>query len=477
MPTALSDIFGIMASAPSLFSGIHDPSEKVREMCKYACNVEVDQSIPPRRYLRSGQEVLRMATVYHEEGDLESAFILYSKFLSLFVEKLPRHPDYLSAPATEINKLKKKVKQVFPLAEDIKNKLKKRYTEEEKKYQEEQRKKQEELEREQDKIRKEEEERRKILAEQEERDRRDAETLWLQEQEDKLKELKERELQKNLLHDREGDDGILISVLPDDASLNNRSTKSASGHLQFIPNDLSDPNRPRVEKNWGVNDSLTPQIPDREFKKNLVIGENKPKVDRGTKPAADHWTCTGVTSGNKHGLKTVIVPSDLMHHFLVLAQPNTSRNVETCGILAGKLAQNTFHITHVLIPKQSGTSDTCSTENEEDIFDYQDNHNLITLGWIHTHPSQTAFLSSVDLHTHCPYQLMMPEAIAIVCSPKHGQTGIFTMTVEKGLPLVSQCRQSGFHVHPSEPPLFENCSHVQLVDNEKITVADLRSRS
>lgn len=39
--------------------------------------------------------------------------------------------------------------------------------------------------------------------------------------------------------------------------------------------------------------------------------------------------------------------------------------------------------------------------------------------FLQTHPSQTAFLSSVDLHTHCSYQVMMPEAIAIVCAPKY----------------------------------------------------------
>lgn len=38
-----------------------------------------------------------------------------------------------------------------------------------------------------------------------------------------------------------------------------------------------------------------------------------------------------------------------------------------------------------------------------------------------THPTQTAFLSSVDLHTHCAYQLMMAEAIAIVCAPKYDE--------------------------------------------------------
>ena len=36
---------------------------------------------------------------------------------------------------------------------------------------------------------------------------------------------------------------------------------------------------------------------------------------------------------------------------------------------------------------------------------YQDRHSLLILGWIHTHPTQTVFMSSVDLHTHCSYQV------------------------------------------------------------------------
>ena len=46
----------------------------------------------------------------------------------------------------------------------------------------------------------------------------------------------------------------------------------------------------------------------------------------------------------------------LMAKFLSLAEPNTASNVETCGILAGKLANNAFKITHLLIPKQRGAS-------------------------------------------------------------------------------------------------------------------------
>lgn len=37
----------------------------------------------------------------------------------------------------------------------------------------------------------------------------------------------------------------------------------------------------------------------------------------------------------------------------------------------------------MIVPKQKGTSDSCVTMNEEELFDFQDQHNLITLGWIH----------------------------------------------------------------------------------------------
>ena len=63
------------------FAHIHDPAARVRAICEYGCDVEVDPSIPPKRYYRSGLEMVRMANVYYEEGDLEKAFILYSKFI------------------------------------------------------------------------------------------------------------------------------------------------------------------------------------------------------------------------------------------------------------------------------------------------------------------------------------------------------------------------------------------------------------
>ncbi|KAI4334928.1 hypothetical protein L6164_013628 [Bauhinia variegata] len=111
------------------------------------------------------------------------------------------------------------------------------------------------------------------------------------------------------------------------------------------------------------------------------------------------------------------IPFKMMDEFLRLALENTRKNLETCAVLAGSFKNRSFQITTLIIPKQESTSDSCQTLNEEEIFEVQDNLSLFTLGWIHTHPSQTCFMSSVDLHTHYSYQVMLQEAIAIVMAP------------------------------------------------------------
>jgi len=142
------------------------------------------------------------------------------------------------------------------------------------------------------------------------------------------------------------------------------------------------------------------------------------------------------------------IPTQLIEHFLILSKQNTLANIETCGILCGIVSNDSLKITALLIPKQKGTSDTCTTTNEEELLVYQDTNNLLTLGWIHTHPTQSCFMSSVDLHTHCSYQLLIPEAVAIVCAPNSFPTiGLFRLTNPPGLQIISSCRQSGFHPH------------------------------
>lgn len=54
---------------------------------------------------------------------------------------------------------------------------------------------------------------------------------------------------------------------------------------------------------------------------------------------------------------------------------------------------NEFVLTHVIVPKQSAGPDYCDMENVEELFSYQDHHNLLTLGWIHVGLSPSLSLS------------------------------------------------------------------------------------
>ncbi|CAG07783.1 unnamed protein product [Tetraodon nigroviridis] len=77
------------------------PEERVRALTKKGSSVEVNDDVPPRRYFRSGMEMIRMASIYTEEGNIEHAFLLYNKYITLFIEKLPKHPDYKTANIPE----------------------------------------------------------------------------------------------------------------------------------------------------------------------------------------------------------------------------------------------------------------------------------------------------------------------------------------------------------------------------------------
>ncbi|KAL8733524.1 MAG: hypothetical protein Q9181_003557 [Wetmoreana brouardii] len=176
-------------------------------------------------------------------------------------------------------------------------------------------------------------------------------------------------------------------------------------------------------------------------------------------------------------LRTIFLPPDLRHRFLSIATPNTRANLETCGILCGTLISNALFISKLVIPEQESTSDTCEMMNESDFFDYVDGEDLMVLGWIHTHPTQTCFMSSRDLHTHCGYQVMMPESIAIVCAPSKADWGVFRLTDPPGMQSILNCTQSGlFHPH-TESNLYTDAlrpGHVYEARGLEFDVVDLR---
>ncbi|MED6184998.1 AMSH-like ubiquitin thioesterase 1 [Stylosanthes scabra] len=173
------------------------------------------------------------------------------------------------------------------------------------------------------------------------------------------------------------------------------------------------------------------------------------------------------------------ISTAMMETFMKFAQSNTKKNLETCGILAGLLKNRKFYITALIIPKQEATSSSCQATNEEEIFEAQDKRSLFPLGWIHTHPTQSCFMSSIDVHTHYSYQIMLPEAVAIVMAPTDSSRkhGIFRLTSPGGMSVIRNCPQRGFHPHDPPPdggPIYDTCTDVYMNPDLKFDVIDLR---
>ncbi|KAG7528779.1 hypothetical protein FFLO_05948 [Filobasidium floriforme] len=183
--------------------------------------------------------------------------------------------------------------------------------------------------------------------------------------------------------------------------------------------------------------------------------------------------------GRRH-LRPLQVPISLIPTFLRIASSHTQRGIEMCGLLLEE-ESGELEVRALLIPRQEGTSDTCTMKEEERVVGVQLERGLIALGWIHTHPTQSCFMSSMDLHTHSAYQQTLPEAIAIVCAPRSDPAfGIFRLTEPAGLMTVLQCkRRQTFHEHPRiSGGLYTDADHGgHVLLNERgrgIEVIDLR---
>ena len=118
-------------------------------------------------------------------------------------------------------------------------------------------------------------------------------------------------------------------------------------------------------------------------------------------------------------------------------QYNTKRGIETCGILAGELdgSDDTFTVTNLVIPHQKGEPNNVEMHGEEHLAEYVLSRDLIQLGWIHSHPTQTCFLSSIDVHTHCPYQVCFRHQASCWNKSCHNLQG-FHLSCESCLSLL-----------------------------------------
>ncbi|KAJ6550475.1 hypothetical protein DFH09DRAFT_1319967 [Mycena vulgaris] len=87
-------------------------------------------------------------------------------------------------------------------------------------------------------------------------------------------------------------------------------------------------------------------------------------------------------------------------------------------------------------------------DDEESVLGFTEERALITLGRIHTHPTQSCFTSSVDLHTF----------------------GIFRLTDLPGLRCTAK---HAFHPHPAVP-IYTDAHGVHVQSDAALESVDLR---
>ncbi|CAI5448415.1 unnamed protein product [Caenorhabditis angaria] len=445
-----------------------DPVVRLKKIIGSAEQMKVSAQVPLLRYYRSLLEMERMAFSYIKDMNLERAFILLYRFSWFAISELKTHPDYEHHDSAEKKQVIASLTKNMELADQLKNEIRQAYQLQSDYYN---------FEEQQRKLRLTHFE--EWLATRSEALLKSAELL-------KIAEAGTHRIGMTMGH------VLPVQLQPDEMHAQNspprKREKSTTPDSKNISPDGAPIVDPQVTTD-GIDfaDVIPAKRPTAITSPPVVPGTSSTSAFRSVKPDNFAQEYPGlddppeVCRSNKPGApvtesfgKTMAVPSDLVDKFLAACENNTLRNVETCGILGGSLVRDRFVITHVVLPKQSGTSDGCSSEDDVGVATVLSSNNLLSLGWIHTHPSQTAFLSSVDLHTHHGYQQMMEESIAIVCAPSHNSVGTFVLTSE-GMTSIGNCDQRGFHPHPEAlDKLFTSASHVHYTPTVSAEIVDLR---
>ncbi|KAK1087938.1 hypothetical protein LTR48_002112 [Friedmanniomyces endolithicus] len=391
----------------------------IKEISLQAAQFDFSPNVALQRWIRAAKMLLTEAALCEQDGNLQKAYLYLVRHADLVLERLPHHPDYRDPHfKPDLMEAQRAVQRNFHKLDDWRPGLVQQYERYE-----------------------------------------SAIERWEVEQQ-RLEQEREASRQRALIPARQ-------------------STSSHTYNYPSVParEEAIDWRAPSLQPSTRRFNGSPPDVPAKDtydrFTPALPPRPSGPSIPRSPRHPA-----TTTEAGDP--LRTLLLPSTLRPTFLNLAHPNTLSNLETCGILAATLASSTLKITHLLLPAQHSTSETCDTTPAGDaaLFDYCDAHSLLVCGWIHTHPSQTCFLSSRDLHTSSGYQVMMPEAIAIVCAPRHvPEFGVFRLTAPPGLQAVLGCKDEGvFHPH-AEGGLYTDAlrpGHVVESGGLEFEVVDLR---
>ncbi|KAL6252354.1 hypothetical protein RBB50_000072 [Rhinocladiella similis] len=485
------------------------PPRSVQQITKAAQEYEYDAQIPLRIWLRSAQAMLKQADTYMREGDEETTYMLFFRYAHLILSQLPQHPQYRDKTATHLQGLmqeaEKEVNDILKMLDLMKPRINERYN----RYV---------------KVAKEREARRMAQTQQYQPVSGPAipsqRSQPLQAHENKefalrlaQKEISRRaanrqntstsgrdseDLSSRLQELRARVDGRQLHSLDTGTRPHPSAESGLHYHYPTVPSQhvqpiASPPAIPPSQQSYRRDIPLSPPVIPPKPRSETAAAPVRPEkistqseVDlRAVTPEPTHVFAPAAYLENGEPLRTVFLPPELRTTFLRIAYKNTRANLETCGFLAGTLIANAFFISRLIIPSQTSTSDTCEMTNESQLFDYVDKEDLMVLGWIHTHPTQTCFMSSRDLHTHAGYQMMLAESIAIVCAPSRGDVthggdwGAFRLTDPPGKKTILNCDQPGvFHPHAVENIYTDALrpGHVVEAKGMQFEVVDLRDK-
>lgn len=177
--------------------------------------------------------------------------------------------------------------------------------------------------------------------------------------------------------------------------------------------------------------------------------------------------------------RQTIMSISVIEMFAELASQNSDANVETVGLLGGaETDDGKLLVTHLILPPQHGTHDSCEVDNYEIVLNTFMEQNLLQVGWIHTHPGYRTFLSSVDLHNHVTQQKELSEYFAIVYSPKYEPHYEAFSVTDAGLKYLSSCPEGlTFHEHHTDLQLYKAADHIILDESDytAVTLVDRRT--
>lgn len=312
-----------------------------------AAAVRFDKRFDVSKYVRSGMHLQKVADLLYKDKKLEESFVYYMRFAIMFVQILPKkHPHYDKLSVDLRHTIKQSLKVIVPRCEEIKGLLLAQY---EKQYQVEV-----------------------------EHARR-----------------KEEEASKSAAAAAADTAAAALTRLSvSDAAAEKDATADGSVDDLQWPN-VASPSAPSDANDVPTSSGAAPSAPS---------------VNRSIKPA---MTSSPSVFGDLEtsGFRRVLIPRTVISTFLDIAAVCTSHGVEMCGILTGKLnAEGDYQLTHLIIPKQEGTPDSCNAVGEESLAEYQIAHDLLTLGWIHVSVPMTRKCQQLyEYRLHLAHRRIRPK--------------------------------------------------------------------